>query len=214
MNILKKLLLTALCAVLLLGCISLPETVYGQVRQEQKTEEKLSISKKGKQKIIVKLSNSKITLSKGKSKTLKAYVKGTNKKVKWSSSDKSIATVNQKGKITAKKAGTVKIKASVNGTSATCQVEVTQTLTKKQAETAVKNYVNRKETTNFYYLYGGKEGSYYTFWVTYRMPGTKGKYFVNYKNGKSYVSQPYVGVNEWKATDKKNYVFSAYNYLK
>lgn len=214
MNILKKLLLFALSTVLLLGHISFSETVYGQTRQDLQTEQKLSAFQKESKKVIIKLTNSKITLSKGKSKTLKAYVKGTNKKVKWSSSDKSIATVNQKGKITAKKAGTVKIKAAVNGTSATCQVEVTQTLTKKQAETAVCNYVKRKETSNFYYFYEGKEGSYYTFWVTYKTTGTKGKYFVNYKNGKSYVSQIYLGVNEWKATDKKNYIFSAYKYLK
>ena len=51
-----------------------------------------------------------IYLTKGKSKTLKATVSpsnATNKSVKWSSSNKKIAAVNAKGKVTGKKAETV-----------------------------------------------------------------------------------------------------------
>lgn len=51
-----------------------------------------SVSAKSK----IKISNTKITLNVGKSKTLK--VKGTKKKPKWSSSKKSVATVSKKGK--------------------------------------------------------------------------------------------------------------------
>ena len=50
-----------------------------------------------------KLSKTKVTLYVGKTATLK--VKNTKKKVKWSSSKKSVATVSQKGKIKAKKKG-------------------------------------------------------------------------------------------------------------
>ena len=51
----------------------------------------------------IKISNSKITLTVGQSKTLK--VKGTKKKPQWSSSKKSVATVSKKGKVVAKKTG-------------------------------------------------------------------------------------------------------------
>ena len=76
----------------------------------KKTETKPAASKV---KVIkVGLNYSTIYLTKGKSKTLKATVSPSNatkKSVKWSSSNKKIATVNAKGKVTGKKAGTVTI---------------------------------------------------------------------------------------------------------
>ena len=54
-----------------------------------------------------------ITLPKKNSYTLK--VKGTKKKVKWSSSKKKVAVVTKSGKVTAKKSGTAYITARVNG---------------------------------------------------------------------------------------------------
>lgn len=70
----------------------------------------------------VKLSNTKVTLDQGEKKTLK--VKGTAKKVTWSSSNKSIASVSSKGVVTAKKAGTAKITAKVGSKKYTCKVTV------------------------------------------------------------------------------------------
>ena len=58
----------------------------------------------------------------GKSTTLK--VTGTSKKVTWSSSNKKIVTVNSKGKITAKKAGTAKIYCKVGGKKYTIKITV------------------------------------------------------------------------------------------
>lgn len=72
----------------------------------------------------VKLSKSKATLIKGQ--TLKLEVKNTSKKVKWSTSNKKIATVNSSGKITAKKAGTVTITATISNKKYTCKVTVEQ----------------------------------------------------------------------------------------
>ena len=49
----------------------------------------------------VKISKTKYKMNKGEKFTLK--VTGTKKTVKWSSSNKKVATVNSKGKVTAKK---------------------------------------------------------------------------------------------------------------
>ena len=70
----------------------------------------------------MKISNKKLTLVAGKSKTLK--VTGTKSSIKWTSSDKTIATVNSKGKVTAKKHGTATITAKVGSKKLTCKVTV------------------------------------------------------------------------------------------
>lgn len=95
----------------------------------KKTETKPAASKV---KVIkVGLNYSTIYLTKGKSKTLKATVSpsnATNKSVKWSSSNKKIAAVNAKGKVTGKKAGTVTITVKAtdgSGKKAVCKVVVT-----------------------------------------------------------------------------------------
>jgi Bacterial Ig-like domain (group 2) len=69
-----------------------------------------------------KLSQTKLTLGKGKSETLS--LEGTKQKIKWSTSNKSIATVTSKGKVTGKKIGTAKITAKVGDKKYTCTVTV------------------------------------------------------------------------------------------
>jgi len=71
----------------------------------------------------VKISNKKLTLVRGKSKTLK--LKGTKGKITWSSNKKSVATVTKKGKVTARKKGTATITAKVGKKKYTCKVTVT-----------------------------------------------------------------------------------------
>lgn len=70
----------------------------------------------------IKISKKKATLYVGQTLTLK--VKGTNKKVKWSSSKKSVATVSSKGKVKAKKKGTATITAKVGNKKYNCKVTV------------------------------------------------------------------------------------------
>ena len=69
-----------------------------------------------------KLNKKKATISVGK--TVKLKLKGTTKKVKWSSNKKKIATVNKKGLVKGKKAGTAKITAKCAGKKYTCKVTV------------------------------------------------------------------------------------------
>lgn len=77
----------------------------------------------------LKLNYSKKSLAKGKSFTLKATLSKTGvngRKLTYTSSDKTIATVNSKGKVTAKKkkgTATITVKTS-NGLSKTCKVTV------------------------------------------------------------------------------------------
>jgi glycerophosphoryl diester phosphodiesterase/uncharacterized protein YjdB len=62
----------------------------------------------------MQISDTNFALKKGQSKTLTLYY-ATKKNVKWSTSNKKVATVNKNGKVTAKKNGTVYIYAKYNG---------------------------------------------------------------------------------------------------
>ena len=75
----------------------------------------------------VTLNKTELTLKEGESETLTATVKpddATDKTVTWSTSDASIATVDQNGKVTAVKEGTATITAKAGDKSATCTVTV------------------------------------------------------------------------------------------
>jgi len=92
--------------------------------------------------VRVVLSKTSTTVAKGKTAKLTAKVtpaQATNfSKIKWSSSNTSIATVNQSGKITAKKVGTAKITAqaldqngkAISGVKSVCTVKVVIPVTK------------------------------------------------------------------------------------
>lgn len=68
------------------------------------------------------LNKKKVTLDEGKSTTLK--VKNYKGKIKWSSSKKTVATVTQKGKVTAKKKGKATITAKAGKKKLKCVVTV------------------------------------------------------------------------------------------
>lgn len=69
-------------------------------------------------------SNDTLNLTDKKSVQLTASVQGASQKVTWKSSNKKVATVNAKGKVTAKKTGTVTITARANGVAASCKITV------------------------------------------------------------------------------------------
>lgn len=81
----------------------------------------------------IKLNKTKLTMNVKEKYTLK--VKGTKKKVKWSTSKKSIATVSSKGKVTAKKAGTTTITAKVGGKKYKCKIKVETPKINKTSQT-------------------------------------------------------------------------------
>ena len=93
----------------------------------------------------LKLNSSRITLNPGKSYTLK--VNGTKLTPAWRSSNSKIVTVNKKGRITAKKAGTAKITATLGGKKFVCTVTVKKASASSnktvQNYTKVKNYINK-----------------------------------------------------------------------
>ena len=75
----------------------------------------------------IELNKTSLTLEKGTSETLKATVSpqdATDKEVKWTTSDASVASVDQNGRVTAIKGGDATITASVGSFTATCEVSV------------------------------------------------------------------------------------------
>lgn len=70
----------------------------------------------------VKLNSTKKTLVIGDTYQLK--LKGTSGKIKWSTSNKKVAAVSQKGKVTAKKSGTATITAKVGKKKYICKITV------------------------------------------------------------------------------------------
>lgn len=97
----------------------------------------------------VKLNRSSLTLCVGKS--AKLTVKNTTKKVKWSSSKRSVATVTQRGSVKAKGRGNCRITAKVGEKKYVCKVTV-----KRKASSTKKHvtYVYVTDTGSKYHRGG------------------------------------------------------------
>ena len=102
-------------------------------KKNKKVKKVVKITVKNLKPSSVKVSAVKATVVVGKTNTLKAAVKpaGVYCPVKWTSSNKAVATVSSNGKVTAKKAGTatITVKATQKNSkgkylSATCKVTV------------------------------------------------------------------------------------------
>lgn len=100
----------------------------------------------------VRLNHSSITIKQGKTKKLK--LKGTSAKVKWSSDDEEIVSVNKKGKITTLKGGNAVVTAKAGKKKYRCKVYVvgldTSVLTLNKGDTyklKVRNGKNTKWTS-------------------------------------------------------------------
>ena len=132
----KKTLLALLCMLMLMTFLPL---------------QTFAASKKSS----IKLNKTTLTITAGNTATLKATVTGKNKKVTWSSSKTSVATVKD-GKIKAKKAGKVTITAKANGKTAKCQVTVKAVNYKKIYREFLENSQitanGEKITPKYFYL--------------------------------------------------------------
>ncbi|MGN0153999.1 MAG: expansin EXLX1 family cellulose-binding protein [Lachnospiraceae bacterium] len=94
-----------------------------------------------------RLNKTKVTLTVGKSVTLK--MKGTTKKPKWTTSNKKIATVSKVGKVKAKKAGKVTITAKIGKKKYCCQITVKNVSKNTTEETASEeNKTTEEEKAN------------------------------------------------------------------
>ena len=80
-----------------------------------------------------RLNYKKVTLVQGKKKRLKVRNLSRRRKVKWYSTKKSVATVNKKGVVKAKKKGKTYIVAKVGKKKYRCKVIVKKKVTKKKA---------------------------------------------------------------------------------
>ena len=109
------------------------------------------------QAVSIKLNTKKKSLNVGKTYTLK--LSKTKKKVKWSSSNKKIATVNSKGKVTAKKKGTCTITAKIGKSKYKCKITVIQPKSitnSKSATVYITNSGKKYHTSNCRYLRNSK----------------------------------------------------------
>lgn len=93
----------------------------------------VNISTASQAKPKIKLNKTKLTLTIGQVGSL--TLKNTTAKVKWSSSNKSVASVNSIGDVTAKRAGSAKIKAKSGKKTYTCTVTVPKQYISKTAMT-------------------------------------------------------------------------------
>ena len=84
-----------------------------------------------------KLSNTRLSVYTKTSKQLK--LKGTSRKVTWSSSAPSVVSVNKKGKITARRTGRATITAKVNGVKYKCKVTVKARSKKSSGQSSGKS---------------------------------------------------------------------------
>lgn len=154
----------------------------------------------------------------GKSYTLK--ITGTTKSIKWTSKDKSIATVSSKGKVTGKKVGTTKITATISDKKYTCSVTVkSATSTDGTRTNPISAYKAYTTDIYDYWTYLGK----FTIQLLDYKDGEEAYDYVmkNASNSEPTASQEYIyvkykityltGENEVKATDIVNHYSGFFN---
>lgn len=94
-----------------------------------------------------KISSSSITMIKGSSSTLS--ITGNTQKVKWSTSNKNIATVTSKGKIIAKNTGSTTITATIGTKKYKCKVTVKSELSQSDLKKLIKYESYEPSNSNY-----------------------------------------------------------------
>lgn len=98
-----------------------------------------------------RLNYKKVTLVQGKKKKLKVRNLRRRRKVKWYSTKKSVATVNKKGVVKAKKKGKAYIVAKVGKKKYRCRVIVKKKVSKKKTKKSKKPVGNTKKQLTYYH---------------------------------------------------------------
>lgn len=134
-----------------------------------------------------KINKKKIVLVKKKKYTLK--IKGTTNKVKWSSSNKAVATVAKDGKVTGKKKGTAIVTGKVNNKKYTCKVKVQSKYTNSQLEKMVHRYLkaNNLVGDRYYLSISSEEGNevlFHAYAMDVHWTQTIGWYSIDRRTGK------------------------------
>jgi hypothetical protein len=113
-------------------------------QQEQKEEALLASVPK----MEVRLSHTSLTLLKGD--VYKLTVTGTSDNISWSSSDEKVATVDDKGKITAISIGSANISATVNDKAHSCKLTIKKQLSENKTFVVkdLKYTITKEATTS------------------------------------------------------------------
>ena len=98
----------------------------------------------------IKLNKNNIILKTGASTKLK--VVGTKKKVKWSTDNKFVATVDKNGKVRGQNAGEAYIYAKAQGKNLKCKVTVKNSFDEKKAKKNIKKTIYEKKGYIFVFL--------------------------------------------------------------
>lgn len=114
----KKVILSGILMLICIGMLFTPSVQAKGMSAKKSTVDKVRLSKK------------KLSLKKGKTKTLK--LNNTSKKVVWKSSKKSVAVVDNSGVVRAKKVGSCVITAKSGGKKYKCRVTVYKPVSKTQ----------------------------------------------------------------------------------
>lgn len=153
----------------------------------------------------VRLNTSKVTLTKGKTFKLKVY--GTRKKVKWSSKNRTIATVSKSGKIKAKKNGQTYVYGKIGRKKLKCKVTVKNPVIPKKSwlygewSPEAMDFKTTSEKLLFdspckWYIRSskksGKKYAYYRFYITVKNAKSdaclpNGKYRIDMSKNKYYI---------------------------
>lgn len=120
-----------------------------------------SSTQKDQRYINVKLSRTKLSMYITERKTLNVTVTGSQKTPIWKSDNIAIATVNSKGTISAKKAGTAIITVTVDGVKKSCKVTVKENWYRKVIDWKTETYVVKNLINNQNYKVYRKNFKYY-----------------------------------------------------
>lgn len=151
----------------------------------------------------IKLNKKSASVTVGKKLNLKETVGGASSKVTWKSSNAKCASVNNSGKVTAKKTGKVTISATANGKTAKCTITVKK-MSKDQVIKAMQNYVDKVYDLDTVYEYGGyldtapkKTGDKYEFkFCSYTRVAAR--FYINAANGTITLKEQNPFTDKWE----------------